>query len=644
MKENNQTSLKIILVSSCSVTFLYLCAVSIFKPLVEKEFGSVNIPSMAISILFCLLLNIISRKIIIKWSKTMILTGFLALGCFLLVSYGMENKVFASAVGIEGTISPFLLFASVIFFCFILYYVILKFPGIFAETKENNRTGQSFIITVSILLTAFSVYNFYNINFTNYSDTHHLHAYFNSISNIFWGQPFTENILSVYGHYAFFYYPILKIAYLLKINNILKVYLLTNCLLVGITTIIWIRILCWNIQSRVIQFPAIVAICRFTMLFSPVYPQLYPLRAFSIAVAALMISLWYRNKSHRSNITIIGYIISTLLVIWNTETGLFSLITWSALHICSHLQTKQTDTKKIALYLFLIPLSFSMALLMCGMMNVIFSGNLIPIQDFIFPLLSQNYMTDILEYPLSSFPSAWMSIMFMLFSFLCYGLKDTKLYSNHPEKSDFTSICFAFAILGIGTISYAINRPAYGNFYIILQLASLLIAITADKYRMVWVQKMINIKKVSVIYFFKYLIGIMCFFILCILTLSTFINAAINLQYSPQHKDETEILEIVNWMSILNKKHDAAVIGASASLIYAYEGWDPGIYYMDLSDIEIANKFSLFLEESINRLKNKNVFISDDAYKYIPEEFYNTHDMYNDTETSSFRMRYYVAK
>ena len=97
-------------------------------------------------------------------------------------------------------------------------------------------------------------------------------------------------------------------------------------------------------------------------------------------------------------------------------------------------------------------------------------------------------------------------------------------------------------------------------------------------------------------------------------------------------------------MSFLNKKHDAAAIGASASLIYAYEGWDPGIYYMDLSDIKIAENFSSFLKDSIKTLKNKNVFISEDAYQYIPEEFYNTHKLYNNTEIGSFRMRYYVTK
>ena len=635
MKEN-QTLIKCTITAIISTFIMYLTSVSTFSPLVKQIFGSTNIPSMAISIASSLFLLFIFRKTKFKLPSLFITSGFSVLSLFLLISFIMERKIHAYEFlhSIESEISAFLL-AIIVLLAGAFFALLCKQKPLWIyELNQKLRTkkGLFFILAVLILLIGISAYNQYNPNFL-YRDEKapgnpyfHLHAYTNSIFNLFWGQPFTETITSVYGHYGFFYYPLMKTAYKLGFHNLIKDFMFINMALVVCTLLNSICVLIRNSKNRFIQLLGITAICYFTSSrITPIYPQLYPHRTFCFSVMLLLLSLWYHSQK-RQIVTAVGYFISVLMIIWSTECGIFSVITWAALHVCSIMQSKMT--KKwflIPVHFSLIPLCLITAVLFSGAMNVWMGGKMISLKDFLFPLLTKSYMHDLLEYPLSTFPSAWMSIMILLIAFLGYGVKDIVFYTSEAKRSDQSAVCFAAAVLGLTFFTYAINRPVYSNFFIILPLAPIFISIIADKY-LKYLNAVFNKENLkSQKDLIKGCSALVCTFVLIILSVSSIVNIPYKLDDSAKYKDTSQIDEICKLIRSTGKEHTPG-IGNPVALFYAYLGIDPEIYYMDTADFIIDDKFPEFLAESTKSLTDKSVFVSLELrFDFLPEEFLSSH-------------------
>ena len=465
MSNKNRTIMNCILSSFVSVLFLYLCSASFFQPVIGKIFGITNIPAYVLSVIFFIVFFLFYEKNNKHYSSFFIRIIFLFSSVFLLLSLAFEKKdIYFPAI--ELTI-PTGILVSIVAAAFICFCVMISNEKNFTrllKTSKNlsNKNVKFFILLAAVLLVCISAYNQYNMDFFTYFDYYHLHAYFNSIANVFWGQPFTETVTGIYGHYAFFYYPFLKIAYHLGMHNIYKAYMFISSALVVITLLIWIRILCWNIKNSFVLLAGIFVVCYINAA-RLVYltHQLYPHRSFPVAVTALMIALWYRvaNKK-RTLISILGYFVSMLLIIWSAEFGIFSLISWAALHICSAFQIKEKKTIGIVLlHAVAIPTIFFGAVGLCGAINVLFGGKMLSVSEFLFPLFVKEQMVELHERPLPSYPSAWMSIIFLILCYLGYGLKNTFLYTANCKKSDQTAACFSVSVLGLGTMTYPINRP-----------------------------------------------------------------------------------------------------------------------------------------------------------------------------------------
>lgn len=565
---------------------------------------------------------------------------------FLLISLAMEKRgIYYPPV--EFTVSTSLLISivtiSFICFCFLLSN---EKAVIWLSKIDKNipyKSKKLFLILIAALLICISAYNQYNMDFFTYFDYYHLHAYFNSISNVFWGQPFTKTITSIYGHYAFFFYPFLKIAYHLGAHNIYKSYMLISSGLIVLTLLIWIRILSWNIRNSFILLMGIFAVCHINAA-RLVYltHQLYPHRSFPIAVTSLMIAFWYRSPDkNRARITILGYFISLLLVIWSTEFGFFSLVTWAVLQICSAFQTKQSKLfRTFFIHIAAIPIVFFSAVLICGVINVLFGGDMLSVVDFMFPLLEKSQMVESHEMALPSFPSAWMSIIFLLLSFLGFGLKDTYIYSANCNKNNQTAACFSISVLGLGTMSYPINRPTYIDFYLILPLAALLISVLADSFLLnipVVFRRITEKNKNQVL---QGSFSVLSIFVLFYLMVSTIINIPYKLtKYDERCKSTDKVDEAINWMTNIENSRDALSIGHITNFLYAYLGRDPGFYHMDTSDFTINPASRYEIIEKAKYLEGLSVFISNDINYDLPKEFTDTHweySMYKNEDTSIY--------
>ena len=646
MNKKDRAIFACIIASVISVAFLYLCTDSVLKPVIIKTFNSTNMPSYALSIVFFLLLL---SKINFSLPKQLISAGFLLVSFLLLASCALEIRDVKYPI-IEFSIPTYVLIA-IILCLFLLVSICLGNEKINSRLLHFYQNGFhkyfSFITyACTFILIAVSAYNQYNLDFFKFFDHYHLHAYLNSILNVFHGQPFTETITSIYGHYAFFYYPFLKAAYHFGAHNIYKVYMLSSSLLSVCILLIWIRILYWNVKNPLLLLAGIFTVChinaaRIVYLFH----QLYPHRALPVALTALLLSLWFRSKGKRRLfVTICGYITGTLLIIWNTEYGIFSVVSWAALHICSAFQSKsKKNILGILIHFTAIPLTFCAAVVFCGLINCMFGGEMIPVRDFLFPLLNPGHMVGYHELPLPPQPSAWMFILMLVFAFLGYGLKDTIFCNADGKRSDQTAACFALAVLGLGSLSYPINRPAYTEFYIILPVAGLLMAITAQSF---W-QKMHLIfrptRENTAGGLLRGYIGFLSFFILVLLTLSTIINIPHKINEYKRYKNTENIDSVVEWMDSQDDDH-ALAIGNTAGFFYAYLGRDPRFYYMDTSNYHINEKSYEELIENMKYLEGQSVFTANDVQYDLPQEFLDTHWEYSMTKIGTFSMYYWLPK
>ena len=585
---------------------------------------------MALSIVVCLLSNILLHKIKIKVPHFIISAGLAAAAVFLCASYILERNVFdaASHRSLEMTL-PWYVIISALFVLFVIFLILIKIKYTLNKISLQIKFGSYFIGVTVLFFIGISAYHFYRIDFTDYYDFFNTHAYLNSILNIFWGQPFTETITSIYGHYAFFYYPLLKLAYALGMHNIYKVYTIITAALNIFTLLIWIRILCWNVKNRWIQFMGIVMICYISSSrIVSIYPANNPNRVFPMAVTALLISLWYKTEpKHKNCISVIGYISAAAITIWNTECGIFSAVSWAALHICSILQTKKgIKWQRAILHLCAIPFTFAAAVFICGCLNVLFGGKMLSVYEFIFPMTSSRHMS-LIEIPLSAFPSAWMSIMVLTFLFLGYGIKDTIFCTQKDMPSDQSAACFSFAVLTLGLLSYPINRPAYSCFFVVLPFAAVMTAIIADRF--IGYNEFLsngnigkNIAKIPA----ESGIWMLSTFVMLVMTVSCFVNIPYKLSNSKSYKDTERITQVYQWI-LQQKDKQALAIGNSASIFYAYLGWNPGVYYMDSSNYFINEDSFHELIEKSKYMEDNSLFVSGDFRWYLSKEFLKTHKM-----------------
>ncbi len=637
-------------ISVISTLFFFLSSVSFLSPIVNKVFGRTNIPAMALSILLYLLLFLLLRNKEIRFTKTAVCIIFLSGAAFLLASYALEKNVYNAEphLTIEQSLPWYILIPVIItsfcFLCFILTKDFFRVFQIRILSKSSSLSAKWFIIAAGVFLIALSVYNQYSINFSYYYDYYNIHAYTNSILNLFWGQPFSKTLTSIYGHYAFFYYPVIKLLYSCGIHNIYKIIILINCFLTAASLLIWIIIILRNIKSRLIQFLGIFMVCYFnTSRVMEIYQQVHPHRVFPIAVTALMIALWFRLKNKRTIVIILGYMMCAAILIWNTESGIFSTVSWSALQICSALQLKSKNKWLLAVFHFAaIPVVFLAAVCLCGFLNMLFGGEMIPLQDFIFPISSADYM-NLIQIPLQNYPSVWISVMVLFLSFLGYGIKDTVLYSQNYRNSDQTAACFALIVLGLGSFSYAINRPAYCNFYIILPIAALLISIIADTYSSERRNLFSQGKNLTAQDLFRGFSGLLSVTVLIFIFISSLINIPNKLKASKYYKNTEQIEEVQNWIISQHNK-DAVALGNSPFVFYSWLGWDPGLYYMDTADYRFVPNAYDDLFQTVGQIEDKSAFISRDIKYLLPEKFFLDHKMPSIFETENFIIEYWTPK
>lgn len=596
-----------------SVLLFYLCATTPIKVLIKLQTGNLNITCMALCVVVYLVLIILMGRKDLRFSSYAVIVFNALLVFFLLFSMLQEHMVYdaGSHLPVEYS-SPLWMFLIVIAAIGLSAY----FSSGSAKLPTVPHTVQRLLVIVlTAIIVGIAAYNQYTPNtLLNSFDSHHFTAYVNSIWNVFWGQPYTETITSIYGHYGFIYYPFLKAAWFLGARNLFKVYFALSMGITGACIIMFVIALLSLVKKTPFRLMGILGIGYINCArCTNVYHQLFPHRVLPMAVTALMMALWMRAR-RKKLVSIIGYAICALLLIWSTEYGLFSTIAWSALNCCSLIQSnKKKDWFAVAIHILAIPITFVLSLLLCGLFNTLLGGSMISVKEFIFPLQNRDYMNGYLQVSLPVFPSAWMSIMVGLLVFLGIGLSDTALCSQTGRKNDRTAVFFGLAVLGLGSVTYAINRAVYGNFYIIMYLMAIIIAVIAEDevsaFRNLAQSGLVNNTEGIQ----KYFLSFTSVCVLVIITISCVANIPNTVNREIADKDDKENRKM---MAALQRYSDgdAYAVGNAAISAFAMLGWDPQVYLMDLPDMSLNPAAKEEMVDKMGALYGKELFISFDDF------------------------------
>ena len=165
--------------------------------------------------------------------------------------------------------------------------------------------------------------------------------------------------------------------------------------------------------------------------------------------------------------------------------GLFAAMTWALLLIYFSFNMHGVKSKKpwmdILLHAMLVIACFLGAFGFSNLYNFSVGGQPISFSLFLFPLKSESYMVDTLQYDLSTFISAWMFVVAVFFIIL--EEKDCFLqnFSTNLQKPAIMTVdCSHWSVLGIFSVTYYINRAAYYNLDIVYELFILLLCIIAQ--------------------------------------------------------------------------------------------------------------------------------------------------------------------
>ncbi len=195
-----------------------------------------------------------------------------------------------------------------------------------------------YYLLLSVLVAANScVINFWDTG--SWVDVYHTGTFYNSIFFVAAGQPFRGGLSQMYGHFSLFY----KIPMLIFGSNMRTVGV-TTAVFAGVTVLLALlamdRILKSDI-SRILS--GIVVIAYF--IIDILYLQTFPLRMLW-AFALLYYCAFIKDKQLTTLWRLLGYLICTVAIFWNTESGLVCAVCW-AVCIVMHSEKKLTIKRLI---------------------------------------------------------------------------------------------------------------------------------------------------------------------------------------------------------------------------------------------------------------------------------------------------------
>lgn len=420
-------------------------------------------------------------------------------------------------------------------------------------------------------------------------DLYHGVAYLESIYNVLHEVPYTLETTGIYGHYALFLAPVLRLVG----SNSLAVMLLMSALLCcsAALCIYCIHHLIAENWLRILGAFA-CCMCLITLRTSN-YWQLHPHRVlFPLLVCAWLVFLTDKNRWGIREL-LASWLLSAAAVLWNTESGIFCAISLSAAFLVHDLQARRWYQPEMLLrYVLHIILIIGSVVAAIGVMNVYnyLCGHRTPeISSFFFPMGVSDYMDGVLRCDLTVENDAWVYVLILFSALLLVGLSHTSIFVRKAGSASarYAPLCAAVAMLGLLSFSYYANRAAYCNLDIIFQLACIAMCLFWRLFSDAWKsekEEPRTLKRLS-----QAVTSAVCLAVMAVLAMQSIVFAGVCIRRNADagHYNTQTLREICDtWQA--NVPEDTYAFGTGVSIIYEELGWDPGGRYRDMPDFFVG--------------------------------------------------------
>lgn len=515
----------------------------------------------------------------------------------------------------------------------ILIVLVLLYETVAANLKIDGKKERYCVGLYYALIICCS--GFLN-HFPEYLSADYFHgsAVFNSIYNVMHGVPYGEITNSVYGNYA------LLLAIPIKIFGRGEYFGLSACM--SLLTMLCVG-LCIYVLHNLIGRKEIRILCAVSLLWvyifrSANYWQLYPMRILCpVILMAWMVFLNkhrdYTGTSRRYAYYAITWLILVLSIVWNKESGSVCLIGYLVYVISGGIAAvyakKGASVWGIVMECLVMITSLPAAYMTVGLYNVAVGGEWITWQAFLFPLFTRRYIVDELMLGLWAGIWPWMAVAFLFLGMVArLGLKILRREEIDPKEC----IYAATAVIGLGLMTYFMNRAVYMNLTICYYEAIICIGGIVDLMKRSDYGPVVSttMRTLSV-------------FVLVALIAGETLHLG-NALYSRSGASEQEILKLRDQVHE-DAQEDTYAFGINIPELYSILGWETRSYTTDWADVfitreAILNKIYSDLESEDTIITSKKTF---ERYKDVAE-YVNNLFYIEKTYTYSENVEFYLMK
>jgi hypothetical protein len=400
-------------------------------------------------------------------------------GRFVVEYYNVE-ALFGSGEALWRKTHPLVLL--LIGICCFLY----AFYTILNEPEESDDRIKEKIHPITLLCYCMAAFLYavalYAPNVRN-NDTWHMTAALQSIYNVAFNTPFTMRTSGIYGHYAIFFWPFVK---LFGHRPVAIAVMISVC--GAVCEILFLYTLHQMIRSECIRrLAAFASIMPLMLLYRYAYFQVYPLRILPPMVV-LAYAAWCERKKTEvggNKQLLVGYILCALGIVWVTDVGLIATVAFSAWVLFGSLRQEGRFNRRIfctcAYCLLGCVLAVAGMVLIINFYNVVICRAAPVLRACFFPFVGASGFSTGLQLNLVWKNISWIWVMVLFVVCTLIGLTATPLLKDVFHADAKWDMLFLCAVMGIGQSCYYFNRAAYFNLTIIAQEAVLCMAFLIER-------------------------------------------------------------------------------------------------------------------------------------------------------------------
>lgn len=348
------------------------------------------------------------------------------------------------------------------------YYYLIPVTVIFVPLIYNDKVysflkfDKSYNVIVIAIILSIIYFLMPKTYFMTQGSIHHYMAYTYPITKINFGYTLGIDFLSLYGYYPYFYSLVMKIFHIDSVLNLGYIF--------AVLTIISFIFVAYSINKSIknkgVALLVFIA-CFYTLIIKSIYNsgasylQYTPHRLLFPSMILAYIFHLYNNKMSNKGI-IFGYIILSLALFFNFETGLICLITYT-ISIMFYKYNNKSSIKKLIPFLLLSLASIFLYLSIVELITYIRTGKLIEISNITFG--SNVFAKDGFMMLRMNIREIWLLLAIIVFIVLGFILSKMKFLDNEKIKIE-DYYMFTLCILSIGLFIYFVGRSVFTNFLV----------------------------------------------------------------------------------------------------------------------------------------------------------------------------------